>query len=337
MPRYELKESGDYARAIVETMRDPLLILGGDLRVKSANQSFYDTFQVTPEQTENQFLYELGEGNGISLHCGHCWTISSRAALRSRTSRSSTSFPASGEESCSSMPAGSSSKTAARTRSCWRFADITDRKGAERLLRQSEERFHSIVTQVTAGIAQTDFTGRFVLVNQRFCEIVGYSHEELYRMRMQDITHPADVSKNMPLFPKLAASGRDFVIETRYTCKDGSLVWVNNSVSTVRDSSGKPQGLVAVVIDITNRKRAEEALEQADHRKNEFLAMLAHELRNPLSAISNAVQLLGWPEADMAAFAWSKEVIERQVENLVRLVDDLLDVCPHHPRQDPAT
>ena len=90
------------------------------------------------------------------------------------------------------------------------ISDVTERARADRLLRQSEERLNAIVTQVTAGIAQTDFAGRFVLVNQRFCEIVGYSQGELYGMRMQDITHPDDVSRNQPLFQQLAQGGTRF-------------------------------------------------------------------------------------------------------------------------------
>jgi PAS domain S-box-containing protein len=205
------------------------------------------------------------------------------------------------------------------------FADITERTRAERLLRQSEERFHSIVTQVTAGIAQTDSTGRFVLVNQRFCDIVGYAQEELYRMRMQDMTHPADLSRNLPLFEQLAEGGHDFVIEKRFVRKDGSHVWVNNSVSTIRDASNNQKALVAVVIDITRQKDTEESLKEGDRRKNEFLAMLAHELRNPLAAISNSVHLFDQAGADPDAATWARDVIERQVKTLVHLVDDLLD------------
>jgi two-component system CheB/CheR fusion protein len=321
------KESADYTRAIVETMREPLLILGGDLRVKTANQSFYQTFEVTPEQTENQLLYELGAG---------AWDIPQLRALLNRIIPGGPAvedfqvehdFSGLGQRVMLLNARRLLQQDGRAELILLAISDVTERTRADRLLRQSEERLHAIVTQVTAGIAQTDFTGRFVLVNQRFCDIVGYSQDELYEMRMQDITHPADLSSNLPLFQKLAEGGPDFVIEKRYVRKDGSDVWVNNSVSVLCDPSGKQQSLVAVVIDISMQKRAAEALKAADVRKNEFLAMLAHELRNPLSAISNAVQLIKMSPDDSAASVWSNELIERQVKNLVRLVDDLLDIA----------
>ncbi|HXG66166.1 MAG TPA: PAS domain S-box protein, partial [Blastocatellia bacterium] len=139
------------------------------------------------------------------------------------------------------------------------LVDITERKRAEEALRLSEAQNRAIIAQVTAGIAQTDLTGKFVMVNERYCEIVGYTAAELCRMRMQDITHPDDLPRNVELFQKLASGGADFTIEKRYRRKDGSEVWVNNSVSAVRDASGRPQSVVAVALDITERKQAEKA------------------------------------------------------------------------------
>lgn len=92
------------------------------------------------------------------------------------------------------------------------------------------------------------------------------------------------------------------------------------------DDSGRVTGFVAAIIDITERKLQEEALREADRRKDEFLAMLAHELRNPLAPLRNAVQLLRRLGPSEPEIQWTREVIDRQVEHLVRLVDDLLDV-----------
>ncbi|MBW4621154.1 MAG: PAS domain S-box protein [Cyanosarcina radialis HA8281-LM2] len=140
-------------------------------------------------------------------------------------------------------------------------SDISDRQRVENALRQSEERFRSIVNQVIVGIAQTDLTGQFVLVNQRYCDIVGYTQDELLQMRVQDITHPDDLPHNLELFQRLAAEGREFVIEKRYLRQDGSEVWVNNSVCAVRDERGRSQFAVAVVVDISDRKRREQNAE----------------------------------------------------------------------------
>jgi PAS domain S-box-containing protein len=106
----------------------------------------------------------------------------------------------------------------------------------------------------------------------------------------------------------------------------GKSISMTGSAVPLFDEDGKVRGAIASFIDITERKRAEEALRQEDRRKDEFLAMLAHELRNPLAPIRNAVhvlRLLGAPERNLE---WAREVIDRQVQNLARLVDDLLDV-----------
>lgn len=142
--------------------------------------------------------------------------------------------------------------------------DVTARKQAEEALRESEERFRAIVNQATAGIAQCNMSGQFILVNQKYCEITGYSREELLHKRMQGMTHPDDLPHNMELYQRLASEGIDFTIEKRYIRKDGSEVWVSNSVSPVRDAFGQVQSAVAVVVDISDRKRAEIALQKSE-------------------------------------------------------------------------
>jgi PAS domain S-box-containing protein len=141
--------------------------------------------------------------------------------------------------------------------------DIGERKQAEDALRGSEERFRAIVSQATAGIVETDLTGRLIFANQRYCEIVGYSEAELRALRMHDITHPDDLPASVVLFNQLANGGTDFVVEKRYVRKDGGEVWVNNSVNAVRDVAGRVRSIVAVTLDITERRRAEMALAEA--------------------------------------------------------------------------
>ena len=153
--------------------------------------------------------------------------------------------------------------------------DITDRKQAEEALRASEERFRVIVNQATAGIMQVDLTGRFLLVNQRYCDIVGYSMAELLQKRMQDITHPDDLPRNVEFFQRMVAqAGNDFMIEKRYIRKDGSEVWVSKSVSAAYDISGKPQDVIAVVLDVTDRKRAEAERAQLLAREQQYTCRL---------------------------------------------------------------
>jgi PAS domain S-box-containing protein len=138
--------------------------------------------------------------------------------------------------------------------------DLSDRKQAEENLRQSEERYRAIVSQVITGVASSEIDGRLTIVNQKYCDITGYSAAELSQLRLHDITHPDDLPRNVELYNRMLTEGTPFEIEKRYIRKDGSIVWVNNYVSPICDRNGKPQSVVAVVLDITERKQAEAAL-----------------------------------------------------------------------------
>ncbi len=156
-----------------------------------------------------------------------------------------------------------------------------ERRWAEERLRASEERFRAIVGNAPAGVAEGDLSGRFTFVNQRYCDILGYTREELVGMRMQDVTHPDDVARNVELYERLAAEGTSFQIEKRYVRKDGSLVWVSNHVTAARDALGKPQRAFAVTLDITGRKQAEEEHEQ--FRRQEWALQAAVAERGTIS------------------------------------------------------
>jgi signal transduction histidine kinase len=107
--------------------------------------------------------------------------------------------------------------------------------------------------------------------------------------------------------------------------EDGTVIDVSLTVSPIRDAAGRIIGASKIGRDITERKRIEAERIDADRRKDEFLAMLAHELSNPLASISNAVHLFGQLETE-EELEWAKDVVQRQVKHLARLIDDLLDV-----------
>ena len=138
--------------------------------------------------------------------------------------------------------------------------DITERKQIEEALRESEQRSSAIVSQATAGIVRKDESGRLLFVNQAFCDMLGMSEAELKGRHIWELTHPEDVGENKRLYNRLIAEGIPFHLEKRLINKQGSVLWVNVSVSPVVDVSGKPNSAVSVYVDITGRKLAEKRL-----------------------------------------------------------------------------
>ena len=137
--------------------------------------------------------------------------------------------------------------------------DITERRRIEEVLRESEERFRATFELAAVGAAQVGIDGRWLRVNRRLSEIVGYERGELLERTFQDITHPDDLEGDLEQMRRLLQGElRTYTMEKRYLRKDESEVWVNLTVSLVRDASGEPSYFIAVIEDISERKKAEE-------------------------------------------------------------------------------
>jgi PAS domain S-box-containing protein len=136
--------------------------------------------------------------------------------------------------------------------------DITERRRIEEVLRESEERFRATFEHAAIGAAHVGIDGRWLRVNRRLSEIVGYEREELLERTFQDITHPDDLEGDLEQM-RLLLSGelQTYTMEKRYLRKGDSEVWVNLTVSLVRDASGEPAYFIAVVEDISERKKTE--------------------------------------------------------------------------------
>jgi PAS domain S-box-containing protein len=337
--------------------------------------------------------------------------------------------------------------------------DIDDMVRAQNALRENEAQFRAMFEAAVVGQSQVSAaTGLFTRVNQRLCEMTGYSEAELLQMRPRDLMHPADVMGGS--LPTLEGNKDEMVREVRFLRKDGKVIWVNAAIRLLRDEDNNPRQTIAVYLDITRRKTAEEhrrrildglslaqrivaagvwdfdlvsgekyfspayydlygfresddmtfqhwlervseedrarvadaarqlfksgtdwnmefriehpargrrwlasvgrverdeegkrtrftgmdvditerkemearlqdyveVLRDADRRKDDFLAMLGHELRNPLGVISTTVQLLYGDEMSEAKLAELRQIMTGQVSHMSRLVDDLLDV-----------
>lgn len=188
--------------------------------------------------------------------------------------------------------------------------ETTDRVKADAAMRESEERFRAIFSQSAAGIALSDLNGKLISVNQRYCEIVNRPASELIGTHIQAITYAEDVPGNAILFKRLVETGESFDIEKRYVRGDGSLVWGGNSVSAIRDESGRIVQTVAIVVDITERKRAQEI--------ERLLALMIASSNDAMLAIDLDMVITSWNAAAERLYGYSsQEAIGRSVMMLV--------------------
>ena len=159
-------------------------------------------------------------------------------------------------------------------------------------LRESEQRFRKTFELAGAGIVQVSLDGRFTRVNQRFCDIVGYTQDEMLELRFQDITHPDDIEADLANVRRiLDGEIATYSMEKRYLRKDSSIVWVSLTVSLVRDRPGDPSYFIAVVEDTTERKHAELAVQSSLAEKEVLLREIHHRVKNNMQVISSLLNL----------------------------------------------
>jgi PAS domain S-box-containing protein len=197
-------------------------------------------------------------------------------------------------------------------------------------LRDSHE-FHEAIASLTADFA---FAGRFgpngemvvKTITEGFTNLLGYARADILGSPegWTSLVHPEDLHVAAESL-RLVAAGETNEGELRSVAKDGRIVWLRYRHRPVRDEQGQIVGLTGAIQDITERKLAELALRDVNRRKDEFLATLAHELRNPLAPISNALELMRRGKDDPELTEQARNIMERQVQQLVRLTDDLLD------------
>jgi len=138
------------------------------------------------------------------------------------------------------------------------FRNINDRHAAAEALRYRETQLATVFSQTLVGIMHRDMNGRVLMVNQRYCDLVGRTKEELDGLPIEAFTYEADLASNLAVLRKHRATGKPFQIEKRYVRPDGSLVWCAVTVTFVCDETGKPVSMISVAEDIDSRKQAEE-------------------------------------------------------------------------------
>src|SRR5258706_479477 len=205
--------------------------------------------------------------------------------------------------------------------------DLTEKREQEERLRQSEERLGLLLEGIEDyAIYMLDVEGRVTSWNYGAQRITGYSADEILGQSFERFYLPQDVAAGRPAAELRAASLNRRAEDRGWRVrKDGSRFWADVVVTALHDEPGHLRGFAKVTRDLSERKRIENLEEQGRHL-TEFLAMLAHELRNPLAPIRSALGIMAINREATPQTAWCRDVIERQTTHLTRLVDDLLDV-----------
>lgn len=324
-----------YAESIIDTVRDPLLVLDADLRVRSASRSFYEAFEVKSQETEGRLIYELGNGQ---------WNIPALRTLLEHVLPEDSSFR--DFEVTHDFEGIGRRRMLLNGRKVRRPGDHSDlillsieditptwRAGID--FADNRERYRVIVEGATGfAIFTFDTNGVVTSWNAGAEEMLGYGEAEMLGQRFEVIFTPEDIEDRQADKKMRTAAAEGRAIDERWHVKKGGeRFWAQGLVMPLKDDAGETRGFLKILRDMTEQRRLEEALQrrtaelqEADIHKNEFLAMLAHELRNPLAAIRNAVTLAA-RSGRQEDLEWSRDVTARQVKNFAHLIDDLLDAA----------
>jgi PAS domain S-box-containing protein len=196
-------------------------------------------------------------------------------------------------------------------------------------LAAEKERAELTLSAIADGVISVDHAGRVEYVNYRAQRLIGWSQEDAKGLVVEqvfDVVQPDDYSADEAKLAKAGVGDMPERMTRVLRARDGVRHMIEERQSDIPDGEGKPGGTVIVFHDVTARQRMEAALRDADRRKDEFLAMLAHELRNPLAPVSAAAELLALGKLGAVPARKACQVIIRQVKHMTELVDDLLDV-----------
>ncbi|WP_228282617.1 PAS domain S-box protein [Rubrobacter tropicus] len=288
--------------AVVEGMGDGMVVLDVQDRIVDLNPAARRIFGLSVAETVGRPVGEIMPGRAVLLERHN----DAEAASEEVELVDGPGPPRAYELSVSSLRDG-------RGRRAGRLImlrDVTERRRIEDTLRRSEQRFRAIFENTALGISIADRQRRLLETNRAYQEMVGYDAEELFGKPIAELSHPDDVTQDRRLNEALlSGSVERYQREKRYIRKDGELVWVRPAISAVRNADGEPEFLVGVVEDITERKRAEEALKESEERFRQLFdrsvdALLVHDERGRImDCNAEACRSLGYSREELLSLS----------------------------------
>lgn len=323
------------AESVVDTLREPIVILNEDFTIHSANKAFYNTFQTTPEETIGEHIYEL-EGGYLNIPA--LKTLLENILPQRNPFENfdvTHEFPRLGKKALILNARRVDREEDRPEYILLAMEDVTRFEESESA-RFESERYSRLIIEGLKDLAviTTDPSGKITTWSVGAQRLFGYEEDELIGQNLTVLLSDDEQANEAVQEAMRQAIENGQVQRERWMKrKDGSEIWTLNLLSVMQDKTGNFQGFAVLAYDQTPRKRLEEELARKleelaarDRAKDEFLAMLGHELRNPLAAMSNAVDV-----AQMLAIQENLrrplEIADRQVKHMSQLVGDLLDVA----------
>ena len=265
-------EVSEFAENIINTVREPLLVLDKDLRVVKASHAFYDFFKVSSEEAIGTLIYDLGNRQ---------WNIPKLRELLETILREKTSFDNyEVEHVFSSIGKRIMLLNARQIKRAFgqekiillAIEDITERKLAEEAILESEAKFRQTFDLSPVGIVMVGLDKKFLLSNNSFSHSFGYLTEELIGKYIDDITLTEDRHIGAAEMKTIANGEIDTAnVQKRYLHKDGKIIWGETTINLIRNLEGDPQYFLAIMQNITERKRAEEELRKSEKQYSDLV------------------------------------------------------------------
>jgi two-component system CheB/CheR fusion protein len=309
-------------------VRVPLLVLNLELRIRTASRAFYECFQVVPSATLGRLIYEVGNRQ---------WDIPELRRLLENVLPHEAiidhfevrhTFEDLGSR-VMQLRACRLANTRNEPLIVLSVEDITVRAEAE----EAVSRLAAIVASSEDAIISKDLNGIITSWNAGAEQLFGYSAPEVIGQPVTLFIPPERQAEEADILAHIRRGQPVDHFETLRLRKDGRLIDVSLTISPIRDSTGRVVGASKIARDMTGRRLLENALvaraeelARADRSKDEFLAMLAHELRNPLAPLRNAAEIMNAEDVSRDERQHAQDIIVRQVENMTRMIDDLLDI-----------